>query len=286
MTPDRLTQQNRYTVLVLTFLAWVFWLVATAHCTFMILKTNINDTPLAEGFGFFHVAEYEDGEIRGCLKYNDTVEFGGMANLSRYVGAITAALVTLSFLLVTSLIVFVGKEGMQRLLLLIIRITNPTATILGGFSFGFFTLGNCKDENASCEPGAGGIVGAIGIALLLIVSILCFLITIPPSPILIPAWQVDQMKQWDAPPEQSRSVDPSNPDLFEPEPENSGAMVKYQKPRNHTVEQSQTEPESEGQMINFEKPKSANASNPQRQQTRSTQPRQQQVKGLSTQPQP
>jgi len=236
---------NRCALFVLTVLAWMFSIVAVTHCTFLLYSTSGGLLPgqvtqQKQGWGLWTEAVYDpdSGELRGCLKYNDTQVWSGMQLKAKYLGAIVAAFLSLVFVVVSAMFLFVGSPSWQKCLLLIVRIFLPLAFILSGFMFGFFTNANCNAPDAKCVPGPAGIVASINCAVIFVLCVLAYLVTIPPHPYFVPYWKendpVKHVKERpvkddddEVPMEQA-----PHDDSFKNEPEDdpeAGAIVQYSK---------------------------------------------------------
>ena len=226
---DEWNMRALYFLFFCMFAASVSLLVACCHCTFVMLTTSVSEFPKTVAFGLWYQAFYDyedDAHFRGCISYNYKYTiFSGMVDKSRYLGAISAGLATITFLLVMSLVMFVGTEGWKRTILLLIRILNPVAFIAGAFTFGIFTLATCHQEDASCKPGVAGWIAIFGVFLLLVASVLGFFVTVPPTPMFIPAWLVEEEKK-----ERAKSVSASSSTSSESNPPAESRIVKYKKP--------------------------------------------------------
>ena len=190
-----------YALLGLTLLSLIFSIVAVAHCTFLIYIPNVIVNPeRKQGWGLYSEGYFEDGQFRGCLSYNDTVQFSGAFMAARVFGVLTAIAVSISFLFTSSYILCMPVERRQfaRMMHLIVRCINPFACLFAGFMFSVYTKAECDKEEARCYPGAAGIIGALNIPIILAMSVIGFIVPLAPTPVFsktLPIWSQKRADQ-------------------------------------------------------------------------------------------
>lgn len=192
-----------WTLFFLTIVAWVFSIVATSYCTFLIYTPDVRDETNVQGWGLFSEAYYESNQFRGCLSYDETAQFGGSFRNARVFGIFVALCMSASFILTSAMMLFITSHNIRRCCHLLIRIINPAAFVFSCFLFSVFAASFCYEERASCTIGGTGIMQVFNVVVLFIISVMAIICPPPDSNLFIPVWQLEDrtgVQAQDAPP--------------------------------------------------------------------------------------
>ena len=160
----------RWTIFGLTILAWIFSVVTLASCTFLVVDDD--------GEGLF---SYENSD-EDCEKWTDT-NFNAADQVGRAFGVITNLLLVLAFVGI-SLVIFLLKENLARLVWMATRIVYVGALLSVLFTFAAVGSETCTNENNECGLGAAGICNTINVFILIGILSTVWCIPIPDEPMI------------------------------------------------------------------------------------------------------
>lgn len=218
---------NRRMVLFMSILTWILSVVAVADCTF--IRAGLRDDQYKNllEFGLFNANVDTSGGHR-CLRYESTVQHDAASRTGQAFACMAALFSGFAMLKVIALQFSLRwkPSSVWRL----VRVNVLAAAISQSIVFAVFATDACvEDANIKCLPGPAGIINAINVLLLGILSWFCCGMS-PPDPVFDlvkhkPAEGSDRPEEGasspvsstDVPPTQSSVDVPKSGDELDPE---------------------------------------------------------------------
>ena len=158
----------RWTIFVLSILTWILSVVAVAECTFVrIGPRNTQYRNLSE-VGLFSFDYDLEGGHR-CLAYDSTVKDDAATKTAQAFACLASILTGFAMIQVLSLQLFL--QWKTDLVWKMIRVEVLAATFSQAIVFAGFGTDECVENPYNkCLPGPAGIINAINVLLLVVVS--------------------------------------------------------------------------------------------------------------------
>lgn len=166
---------NRWALLALTIIVWVFSIVAVAHCSFWTIEgTDV-------GFGLF---KYDEGG--SCEKIPDNYDLSAAGQTGRAFGVLMTLCTSFSMLGIVAVIFFLQKGKAANRVWLATKILYGLSLLCTLLTFAYY--GECVEfvgDNLSefCELGTAGVLNTINVFILIGVIITAWLTPPPNEPI-------------------------------------------------------------------------------------------------------
>ena len=89
----------RITIAVMICVSWIFTLIATTRCTFILVGATGQERSELSGLGLFNRAYYMNDDVLGCIAYPRAAksEFDSAFESGRAFGMMTLLLMTVAF---------------------------------------------------------------------------------------------------------------------------------------------------------------------------------------------
>lgn len=180
LTLVKLVLQNRWAIFGLSILAWILSVVAVADCTFIRIGTRDTQYRNLDDIGLFNYNV--DSEGHRCLNYVSSVEHDAATKTAQAFACLAAILTGFAMLQVVVVQLFLRWK--TELVWKMIRVEVLAAAFSQAIVFAGFGTDVCIDDaDAKCLPGPAGIINAINVLLLAVLSWLCWGMAPPTNPI-------------------------------------------------------------------------------------------------------
>lgn len=177
---DRHSTKLRWTIFALTILVWILSVVAVADCTFVRIGPRNVQYRNLDDIGLFNFNV--DTEGHRCLAYESSVEHDAATKTAQAFACLATIFSGFAMLKVVALQLFLRWKPAR--VWQMIRVEVLVATISQAIVFAGFATDICVDNpNNKCLPGPAGIINAINILLLCVLSWLCWGMAPPNNPI-------------------------------------------------------------------------------------------------------
>jgi hypothetical protein len=171
---------KRWTVLLLTWISWIFALVTVTRCTFIKIVSDDESSSDIKSLGLFSVPIYTaDKDIRGCVSYESNDGRTGGFKAGRAFSIFLVVTISIAFVIVNGMMLFIQTHMTRRLMYLLVRVCVPVAFIANTLTFVTFSMEECSEKGTKCSPGGAAIVAILNV---LVLFILAVLVIVTPAP--------------------------------------------------------------------------------------------------------
>ena len=172
----------RWTIFGLTCLSWALSVLTLADCDFLFFTNgSVNSVSL----GLFNIENKDDGN---CITYGERFDnnylIKGAHKAAQVFGVVANVLLVLAFV-GTSLVIFLLRDKAARIMWIGTRIAYVCALLAVLFTFSFFGINECTDDDAEiCEFGGGAVVNSVNAWILIGIVSTCWCTPIPDEPVI------------------------------------------------------------------------------------------------------
>ena len=207
--------QHLWIVLQITaLLVWIFAMVGTFHCSFLMLERTTESSNIREGLGLFSTSIYDmDDNLLGCVAYGKgDAAMDAPLRAARAFGMMGVLSISMAFVLTSSVQLFLEDTPcVSATDTTSLRNTSPNALLFlqghrktlwsiatclffGGFlcelmTFIVFGKGICNADDMSCRTGGASILSILNLLLLPVLSAVMY--AVPPVATPLFLWRRD-----------------------------------------------------------------------------------------------
>jgi hypothetical protein len=168
------------------YISWIFILVETTPCSFLLVGSTGQDRNDFSGIGLYNRAYYMNDQLLGCIAYPSTAkgEFDGAFEVGRAFGIMTLLLITASFVSFSVLHAFLEPSRNKEVAWWsLTQLTLPCALLSQLITFAAFETQACtRSDSVECVAGVAGIFGILNAILLVPLSVVIFALSCPTKP--------------------------------------------------------------------------------------------------------